>query len=154
MSNQNALQDKDKFLDPSLYDTYRDDQDKLEEQMNEDQGFQTFSKFHGVQLRALGVPINLHYQVYQKLTSNVFDIGEKVQLVLDQEAEKMHVRALEEMQAVSNIYLIDHVWTFKQSMILNTLMKEDDLVTRLRNLMRYSRKQDLPCENTFLKPRP
>ena len=58
------------------------------------------------------------------------------------------------MKLMSNVYLIDHVWAFKQRMILDTLMQEEGLRSRLENLMKYSDKKDLPGKNTFIPAKP
>ena len=121
----------------------------LQNDMKDSKDFKDFSEFHGVQLRALGVPVPLHKEVYEKLTKNQFDIGDKANMVLDEDAQQLYLRASEDLQAVKDVYLIDHLWTFKHRNIHERLMNSEKLRTRLDNLMRYSGKLDLPGQNQF-----
>jgi len=68
--------DKDRHLDELVHDTRRADQGQLEVDIRDDEGFSHFCEYHGVQLRALGVPISLHYQVYKKVKADLFGLVE------------------------------------------------------------------------------
>lgn len=71
-------------------------------------------------------------------------------MVQDDE-ERMFVRTLSDMNPNEDIYLIDHLWTFKQKSITTTLMQHEQLRDRLENLISHSDKDDLPGPNKYSK---
>jgi len=55
------------------------------------------------------------------------------------------------MEKDSDVYLIDHAWTFRQRNAWRTLMDNEKLVERLENIMKYADKRDLPIANPYKK---
>ena len=55
----------------------------------EDEKFRRFKEFHEVQLYGIQFPQTLMKSLYDKLTGEVFDIGFKVKIMVDQEEEKI-----------------------------------------------------------------
>lgn len=47
--------------------------------------FTEFLKFHGPQLTAMGLPPTLHQRLFTKLKFADFDLGPKVQILIDEE---------------------------------------------------------------------
>lgn len=62
----------------------------------------------------MGLPATLHRKVFTKLKFQDYDFGEKVQMLIDESSDKMHLRAIKDMQKEDNVYLVDHAFTFKQ----------------------------------------
>ena len=79
-----------------------------------EQEYKAFIEFHGPQFTAMGLPEELQRRAFAKLKFEDRDIGEKVQMVMDENDGKMYLRALNDMKANGDVYLIDHSWTFKQ----------------------------------------
>ena len=115
---------------------------------------QAFEQFHGAQLTALGVPRSLFKKVFTKCKFEDFDIGEKVQMLLDEGDARMYLRTLKELKAEDDLWLVDHVWTFKQRVIYQQLCESEKLRDRLEGLMKYSEKRELPGEDPYAKKRP
>ena len=89
----------------------------------------------------MGFPTDLNKKLYNKLTHNDFDLGEHVQMVIDEDNEEIYVRSIKEMQPNSDVFLIDHAWTFKQRTAYPTLLENEKLRERMTNLMKYSDKR-------------
>jgi hypothetical protein len=52
------------------------------------------------------------------------------------------------------VYLVDHLWTFKQRDAVKALRSNDKLLERMLNIIKYQpEKQDLPA-NPYAKVRP
>jgi tubulin--tyrosine ligase-like protein 12 len=102
----------------------------------------------------MGLPEPLHRRLYSKLKFNDFDINEKVQLIIDEDDDKMYLRAIKDMKANEDVFLVDHAWTFKQRGIYQCLKDNEKLRTRLENLLKYSEKRSLGIENPYKKKRP
>ena len=57
----------------------------------DEQDFQNFMKFHEIQMYAVQLPTGLDRKLYEKLKSEVFDIGFKVKIMVDHEEEKLNL---------------------------------------------------------------
>lgn len=101
----------------------------------------------------MGFPESLNKTLYNKLRHDDFDLGENVQMVLDEDNEALYVRALKDLEANSDVFLIDHAWTFKQRTAYPTLLENEKLRERMTNLMKFSDKLDLPGESPYEKKR-
>lgn len=86
--------------------------------------YELFLQLHEAQLRASDVPAHLWVNLCHKLTNQVFDAGEKLNLVLvdyDGEArpESAPVWMLMageggiQLNNVNAVFLVDHAWTYK-----------------------------------------
>ena len=56
-------------------------------------------------------------------------------MVIDEDEEQMCLRAINDMGAGKDVFLIDHAWTFKQRTAYNDLKKHPKLVDRLENIL-------------------
>jgi hypothetical protein len=100
------------------------------------------------------LPQALERKLYEKLKGDVFDIGFKVKMMVDEEEEKMDLQCCAALKKNEDVFLIDHAWTFKQRDADKTLRSNDKLLERMLNIIKYSEeKQDLPT-NPYDKPRP
>lgn len=81
---------------------------------NRIQTYQDFAKVHGILLAASGLPESLHRRLFQKLFTETFDGGEHFQI---EPCEDGRTRRLvftsDSMAKDSNVFLIDHAWTFR-----------------------------------------
>ncbi|XP_023304838.2 tubulin--tyrosine ligase-like protein 12 [Lucilia cuprina] len=112
--------------------------------------FNQFVALHKPQLLASGVPQHFWSTIYHKITTETFDAGEALQLMLIEydEEEDEHVSAEEKetrpvfalsvasaagLQAKdpNNIYLVDHCWTFRLNMARQQLEEYEHLCNRL-----------------------
>lgn len=58
------------------------------------------------------------------------------------------------MKKDEDVFLVDHLWTFKQRDALKALQTNDKLLERMLNIIKYQEeKQDLPT-NPYVKERP
>ena len=70
-------------------------------------------RFHQGQLEALGVPESLYRKLFAKLRYDEFNAGQFFEIVLD-ESKGRFARTIGDMKKDDDIFLIDHVWTFKR----------------------------------------
>lgn len=78
--------------------------------------YDDFVKVHGLLLAASGLPQSLHRQLFQKLSSETFDGGYYFQIEPSEEGRQRRlVLTSESMFKESNVFLIDHAWTFRLS---------------------------------------
>lgn len=75
-------------------------------------------------------------------------------MMLDEEDEKMYLVPLQAMEKESDVFLIDHAWTFKQRTAYKTLKENDALLERMEKIVETTGKSDLPGDNPYEKPRP
>jgi tubulin--tyrosine ligase-like protein 12 len=119
-----------------------------------EQEYKAFIEYHGPQLVAMGLPEPLHRRLFSKLRFNDFDINEFVQLILDEENDRMYLRATKDLKANEDVFLVDHAWTFKQRGIYQCLKENEKLRDRLDNLLKYAEKRSLGVKNPYEKQRP
>ena len=101
--------------------------------------------FHGLQLYAIQFPKDLEHKLFAKLKEEIFDIGFKVKIIVDNEEERVDLICnTKELKANEDVFLIDHCWTFKYREAEKTLRTNDKLLERMLNICRYSQKQKLP----------
>ena len=121
---------------------------------SKEQEYKAFIEYHGPQLVAMGLPEPLHRRLFSKLKFNDFDINEKVQLIIDEDDDRMYLRATKDMKAEEDVFLVDHAWTFKQRGIYQCLKENEKLMDRMENLLKYAEKRDLGIKNPYTKERP
>lgn len=110
--------------------------------------FNQFLALHTPQLLASGVPQHLWPALYHKITTETFDAGEVLQLLLieyddeeDVSEEEINTRPSfasyvsrdEGLRAndVNNIFLIDHCWTFRLNQVRQQLEDYEHLCDRI-----------------------
>lgn len=125
-------------------------------QSPQEQEYQAFLGFHSPQLKAMGLPESLWKRLFNKLKFEDYDLGQHVQLLVDEDDEQMCLRTLKDMRAEGDVFLVDHCWTFKQRTFYKDLKANEKLRERLDNIMRFPEKRDLPIEggNPYAKKRP
>jgi hypothetical protein len=123
-------------------------------EISAEEGFKKFMEFHELQLYGIRFPKSLERSLYDKLKGDIFDIGFKVKIMVDQEEHKVDLHcAASTLKKEEDVYLVDHLWTFKQRDILKVLRTNDKLLERMLVIVKYSEKLDLPS-NPYEKTRP
>jgi tubulin--tyrosine ligase-like protein 12 len=123
-------------------------------QQQEDEAFKKFMEFHELQLYGIRFPKTLERKLFDKLRQEVFDIGFKVKIMVDQEEDRVDLQcAAATLKKDEDVFLVDHLWTFKQRDVLKVLKTNDKLLERMLNIVKHSEKLDLPS-NPYEKARP
>lgn len=78
-----------------------------------DQDFNSWLEFHKPQLDAMSFPEPLRRKLWQKLTFEEFDLGSVAKIIKDENTESTDLMCTVDMPAESNVFLIDHAWTFR-----------------------------------------
>ncbi|CAN4109986.1 unnamed protein product [Withania somnifera] len=100
------------------------------------QSYDDFVKVHGVLLVAAGIPQSLHRLLFQKLSSDIFDGGHYFQIEpLDDGLQRRLVFTSDFMAKHSNLFLVDHAWTFRLSDAYKQLCEVPGLAERMASLM-------------------
>ncbi|KDP33915.1 hypothetical protein JCGZ_07486 [Jatropha curcas] len=98
--------------------------------------YEDFVKAHGVLLAASGLPRSLHYKLFEKLTSETFDGGAYFQVEPCEEGRQRRlVFTSDSMPKDSNVFLVDHAWTFRLSDAYKQLQEVPGLAQRMASLM-------------------
>ncbi|KAI9191719.1 hypothetical protein LWI28_012507 [Acer negundo] len=98
--------------------------------------YEDFVKVHGLLLAASGLPQSLHRQLFQKLTTDSFDGGAHFQIQLCEEGRQRHLLLTSDsMPKHSNVFLVDHAWTFRLSDAYKQLQEVPGLAQRMASLM-------------------
>lgn len=85
---------------------------------NRIQTFEDFVKVHALLLAASGIPQSLHRTLFEKLTNDTFDGGNLFQIEPVEELEGRQRRLIftsEFLGKESDLFLVDHAWTFRLS---------------------------------------
>lgn len=78
--------------------------------------YEDFVKVHGLLLTASGLPPSLQLKLFEKLSSETFDGGSFFQIEPCEEGpQRRLILTSESMAKDSNVFLIDHAWTFRLS---------------------------------------
>lgn len=78
--------------------------------------YEEFANVHALLLAASGLPESLHRRLFQKLSAETFDGGDHFQIEPVEEGRMRRlVLTSDSMPKDSNIFLIDHAWTFRLS---------------------------------------
>ncbi|XP_059283863.1 uncharacterized protein LOC132037376 isoform X1 [Lycium ferocissimum] len=100
------------------------------------QSYSDFVKVHGVLLAAAGIPQPLHKLVFQKLSSDTFDGGNYFQIEpLEDGRQRRLLFTSNFMPKESNLFLVDHAWTFRLSDAYKQLCEVPGLAERMAALM-------------------
>lgn len=80
------------------------------------QNYEDFVKVHGVLLAASGLPQSLHRKLFLKLMADTFDGGNYFQVEpVEDGKQRRLVLTANFMEKESNVFLVDHAWTFRLS---------------------------------------
>ncbi|KAE8682930.1 hypothetical protein F3Y22_tig00111234pilonHSYRG00209 [Hibiscus syriacus] len=98
--------------------------------------YEDFVKVHGLLLAASGLPRSLHFKLFQKLTSETFDGGAHFEIEPCEDGRQRRLLLTSETMAKdSNVFLIDHAWTFRASDAYKQLQEVPGLAQRMAALM-------------------
>ncbi|XP_057767163.1 uncharacterized protein LOC130987590 [Salvia miltiorrhiza] len=98
--------------------------------------YEDFVKVHGVLLAASGLPQPLHRKLYQKLTAETFDGGNYFQVEpVEGDRQRRLVLTANYVGQHSDVFLVDHAWTFRLSDAYKQLQEVPGLVERMASLM-------------------
>lgn len=105
--------------------------------MTKIQAYEDFVKVHGILLAASGLPRTLHRKLFDKLTSETFDGGAYFQVDPCQggRQRRLLLTSAASMPKDSNVFLIDHAWTFRLSDAYKQLQEVPGLAQRMAALM-------------------
>ncbi|KMS96222.1 hypothetical protein BVRB_001310 [Beta vulgaris subsp. vulgaris] len=104
--------------------------------MGEIKSFDEFLRVHGLLLAATGLPQSLYRQLFLKLTSETFDGGEFFQIEPCEDGRQRRlVFTSDFMPKNSNLFLVDHAWTFRLPDAPKQLEEVPGLVERMSSLM-------------------
>ncbi|KAL3332422.1 hypothetical protein AABB24_032809 [Solanum stoloniferum] len=104
--------------------------------MNKLQSFDDFVKVHGVLLAAAGIPQSLYKLLFQKLSSDTFDGGHYFQIEPIEDSRQRRLLFTSDFIAKhSNLFLVDHAWTFRLSDAYKQLCEVPGLAERMAALM-------------------
>jgi len=93
-----------------------------------------FLRLHGAQLEAIGFPPSLLPRLQQKLAADVFDAGAAFQIVEDEDGRR-HLVATRALAADSDVFLIDHFYSFAVERYRRDLQEHPELLARLAAMM-------------------
>ncbi|CAO2842027.1 unnamed protein product [Amaranthus hypochondriacus] len=104
--------------------------------MVEIKSYDEFLKVHGLLLTATGLPQSLYPQLFRKLSSETFDGGEFFQIEPCEDGlQRRLVFTSDSMPKHSNVFLVDHAWTFRLPDAPKQLEEVPGLVERMASLM-------------------
>ncbi|GFY80492.1 tubulin-tyrosine ligase [Actinidia rufa] len=100
------------------------------------QTYEDFVKVHGVLLAASGLPQPLHRPLFEKLSAETFDGGDFFQVDPAEDGRQRRlILTSETMAAESDVFLVDHAWTFRLSDARKQLYEVPGLAERMASLM-------------------
>ncbi|XP_026441002.1 tubulin--tyrosine ligase-like protein 12 isoform X1 [Papaver somniferum] len=97
-----------------------------------------FIRVHAILLAASGIPSSLYPQLYQKLSTENFDGGNFFQIESCEEFDNKQRKLVftsDYIEKESQIFLIDHAWTFRLSDARKQLLEVPGLAQRMASLM-------------------
>ncbi|CAN6302079.1 unnamed protein product, partial [Urochloa humidicola] len=99
--------------------------------------YEDFARVHAYLLAASGIPPSLHERLYRKLADEVFDGGEVFAVEPCEEGRQRRVvlAAEEPLGRESDVFLVDHAWSFRLSDALKQLREVPGLAERMAALM-------------------
>lgn len=104
--------------------------------MVEIKSYDEFLRVHGILLTATGLPQSLYPQLFRKLSSETFDAGEFFQIEPCEDGRQRRlVFTSDFMGKNSNVFLVDHAWTFRLPDAPKQLEEVPGLVERMASLM-------------------
>ncbi|KAK6941297.1 Tubulin-tyrosine ligase/Tubulin polyglutamylase [Dillenia turbinata] len=103
---------------------------------NKIETYEDFVKVHGILLAASGIPSSLHRLLFQKLSSETFDGGNFFQVEPCEDGRQRRLILTSELlEKESNLFLVDHAWTFRLSDAYKQLLEVPGLAERMASLM-------------------
>ncbi|XVE97893.1 hypothetical protein REPUB_Repub03eG0058100 [Reevesia pubescens] len=100
------------------------------------ESYEDFVKVHGLLLAASGLPQSLYFKLFEKLTSEAFDGGAHFEIEPCEDGRQRRLLLTSDtMSKHSNIFLIDHAWTFRLPDAYKQLIEVPGLAQRMAALM-------------------
>lgn len=84
------------------------------------------------------MPVELVETLYRKLQKGIYDAGQYLQIVDNEEAETYEVKAKSPIKKQSNLFLVDHALTFKYNDLRKALKQNPQLIPRLKAMLKYN----------------
>lgn len=98
--------------------------------------FNDFLQVHALLLAASGIPQTLYQRLFDKLSTETFDGGNFFQIELCEDGKQRRlVLSCNAMAKDSNVFLIDHAWSFRLPDARNQLQEIPRLAERMGRLM-------------------
>ncbi|KAJ0987501.1 hypothetical protein J5N97_005857 [Dioscorea zingiberensis] len=98
--------------------------------------FEDFVKVHAMLLAASGIPSSLHERLFHKLSSETFDGGDFFSVQpCDGGRRRRLVFTAQSLAKESDVFLVDHAWTFRLPDALKQLNEVPGLAERMAALM-------------------
>ena len=116
---------------------------------------EAFVTRHQLQLHGSGLPTSLYPLLHEKLLHSTFDSGAFFKIIqresdtgLEVEYLLRRLHALQDLAAESQLFLVDHAWTFRLPQMREMLVSNPQLRKRMKSLCRlWSTKMLLPDVN-------
>lgn len=117
------------------------------------QTFDDFVKVHSILLAASGIPSSLYEKLSRKLLSETFDGGEFFSVEpCEGGRQRRLVLSAESLEKESDVFLIDHAWTFRLQDALKQLKEVPGLAQRMAALMCVDLDMQIDAIEGELKP--
>jgi len=99
--------------------------------------YEDFARVHAYLLAAAGIPPSLHERLYRKLADEVFDGGEvfAVEPCEGGRQRRLVLASEEPLGKESDVFLVDHAWSFRLPDALKQLREVPGLAERMAALM-------------------
>lgn len=98
--------------------------------------FDDFAKVHSILLAASGIPPALHRQLFRKLSSESFDGGDFFSIEPCEGGRRRRlVLSAQFLAKESDVFLVDHAWSFRLPDALKQLREAPGLAERMAALM-------------------
>ncbi|KAL6649321.1 hypothetical protein ACP70R_013545 [Stipagrostis hirtigluma subsp. patula] len=112
--------------------------------------YEEFARVHAYLLAAAGVPPSLHQRLYRKLADEVFDGGEvfAVEPCEGGRQRRLVLAAERPLGRESDVFLVDHAWSFRLSDALKQLREVPGLAERMAALMCVDLDQTIELEES------
>ncbi|XVE53987.1 hypothetical protein DITRI_Ditri03aG0046700 [Diplodiscus trichospermus] len=111
--------------------------------------YEDFVKVHGLLLAASGLPQSLHFKLFEKLTSETFDGGAHFEIEPCEDGRQRRLLLTSDtMTKESDVFLIDHAWTFRLPDAYKQLQEVPGLAERMAALMCVDVDDDAGLEET------
>ncbi|KAL6660212.1 hypothetical protein ACP70R_002334 [Stipagrostis hirtigluma subsp. patula] len=112
--------------------------------------YEEFARVHAYLLAAAGVPPSLHQRLYRKLADEVFDGGEvfAVEPCEGGRQRRLVLAAERPLGRESDVFLVDHAWSFRLSDALKQLREVPGLAERMAALMCVDLDQTVELEES------
>ncbi|CAE5964467.1 unnamed protein product [Arabidopsis arenosa] len=104
--------------------------------MSKIESFDDFVKVHGILLAASGLPSKLYPRLFHKLASDTFDGGDYFQIESSEDDRRRRLLLTSQsMPKDSDVFLVDHAWTFRLPDAYKQLKEIPGLAERMASLM-------------------